>query len=458
MQIWRSLDDVPADLARSAVVIGNFDGVHRGHQAVIGRARAVADAQGLTVVAVTFDPHPMAVLRPEHAPSTLTSIEGRAELLAERRGGRRPGAAVRPRHGRLVARAVHRPGARRLPARRRGRGRRQLPVRQPGRRATWRRSTRRGSRATSSPRECRSTAARRCGRRRTSGCAWPPATSPAPPRRSAGPSPSAAWSSRGDKRGRELGFPTANVPTSAVSAAPADGVYAGWLRRLDTGETFPAAISVGTNPTFDGERDRRVESYVARPRRPRAVRRRGRGGLRRPPARDGARSSRSRSWSSRCTTTSTAPASCWRREALPPARPLADTEAWFVAARAALLRARGAGRQRAAALRLGRTGPAGAARRPGGGGRRLGAGAGQRRVQRRAGRRWSPSAWSRRSGTPSPRCGPGRSSAWALRRTFGSLRHPAADGDPRAAAAAAVRHVPVHQRRGLGGRRRPRRR
>jgi riboflavin kinase/FMN adenylyltransferase len=43
---------------------------------------------------------------------------------------------------------------------------------------------------------------------------------------------------------------------------PADGVYAGWLRRLDTGERYPAAISVGTNPTFDGVRDRRVESYV----------------------------------------------------------------------------------------------------------------------------------------------------------------------------------------------------
>ena len=43
---------------------------------------------------------------------------------------------------------------------------------------------------------------------------------------------------------------------------PADGVYAGWLRRLDTGERFPAAISVGTNPTFDGHRERRVESYV----------------------------------------------------------------------------------------------------------------------------------------------------------------------------------------------------
>ena len=68
---------------------------------------------------------------------------------------------------------------------------------------------------------------------------------------------------RGDQRGRELGYPTANVPTTdARTATPADGVYAGTLRRLDTGESYPAAISVGTNPTFDGERDRRVESYV----------------------------------------------------------------------------------------------------------------------------------------------------------------------------------------------------
>ena len=66
---------------------------------------------------------------------------------------------------------------------------------------------------------------------------------------------------RGDQRGRELGYPTANVPTGALTAAPRTA-YAGWLRRLDTGETFPAAISVGTNPTFTGVRERRVESYV----------------------------------------------------------------------------------------------------------------------------------------------------------------------------------------------------
>jgi riboflavin kinase / FMN adenylyltransferase len=68
---------------------------------------------------------------------------------------------------------------------------------------------------------------------------------------------------RGDQRGRELGYPTANVPTQGEYAAPADGVYAGWLRRLDDGSSpLPAAISVGTNPTFAGERERRVESYV----------------------------------------------------------------------------------------------------------------------------------------------------------------------------------------------------
>ena len=73
---------------------------------------------------------------------------------------------------------------------------------------------------------------------------------------------------RGDKRGRELGFPTANVPTGG-RATPADGVYAGWLTLLDApgSEPMPAAISVGTNPTFDGERDRRVEAYVLGPRR-----------------------------------------------------------------------------------------------------------------------------------------------------------------------------------------------
>src|SRR4051794_14735834 len=83
MRVWRSLDEVPADLGATVVTIGNFDGVHLGHQHVVGRAREVAGQRGAGhVVAVTFDPHPMAVLRPEHAPPTLTGIHERVGLLA----------------------------------------------------------------------------------------------------------------------------------------------------------------------------------------------------------------------------------------------------------------------------------------------------------------------------------------------------------------------------------------
>src|SRR5215217_1130540 len=84
VRVWRSPAEVPADLGRTVVTVGNFDGVHLGHQRVVRRARQRADELGAeAVVAVTFDPHPMAVLRPEQAPQVLTSVERRAELLAE---------------------------------------------------------------------------------------------------------------------------------------------------------------------------------------------------------------------------------------------------------------------------------------------------------------------------------------------------------------------------------------
>src|SRR5262249_28627788 len=64
---------------------------------------------------------------------------------------------------------------------------------------------------------------------------------------------------RGDQRGRELGFPTANLLTGEHTAIPADGVYAAWLVRRE--QRLMAAVSVGTNPTFSG-RERRVEAFV----------------------------------------------------------------------------------------------------------------------------------------------------------------------------------------------------
>ena len=78
--------------------------------------------------------------------------------------------------------------------------------------------------------------------------------------------PASVWGEvvHGLERGRGLGYPTANLSPELEGFVPADGVYAGWLRRLDRPDDppLPAAISVGTNPTFEGERERRVESYV----------------------------------------------------------------------------------------------------------------------------------------------------------------------------------------------------
>ena len=261
MQIWRSLDDVPADLGRTAVVIGNFDGVHLGHQHVVREARSAADTEGLRVVAVTFDPHPMAVLRPEHAPTSITDIETRAELLRDAGVDDvlalpfdRDVASWSPQEfaRRVLADVLHaavvvvganfRYGSRAsgdvatLTLSGEELGFRAIGVPLDGGPQVW---------SSTYVRTCLATgdvagAAEALGR----------------------PFVVRGVVVRGDRRGRELGFPTANVPTRVLTAAPADGVYAGWLRRLDTGERFPAAISVGTNPTFDGERERRVESYV----------------------------------------------------------------------------------------------------------------------------------------------------------------------------------------------------
>ena len=64
----------------------------------------------------------------------------------------------------------------------------------------------------------------------------------------------------GEKRGREIGYPTANIGLTALATIPADGVYAGWLTVEDI--KWPAAISIGTNPTFPGVRGRQVEAYA----------------------------------------------------------------------------------------------------------------------------------------------------------------------------------------------------
>jgi riboflavin kinase/FMN adenylyltransferase len=263
VHIWRSLDEIPTGLGRTVVVIGNFDGVHLGHRSVIARARAAAADQGLDrVVAVTFDPHPMTVLRPEHAPQTLTDIDTRATLLGDAGVDgvfaipfSREIAAWSPEEfvQRVIVDGLHAAvvvvGANfRFGARAAGDV---ATLREAGTTAGF---SVEAIQLDGGPQVWSSTYIRAClatgdveGAAEALGRLFSVTGTVV----------------RGDQRGRELGYPTANVPTRGI-AAPADGVYAGWLRRLDQPDAvrLPAAISVGTNPTFDGERERRVESYV----------------------------------------------------------------------------------------------------------------------------------------------------------------------------------------------------
>jgi len=261
VHVWRNLDEVPTDLGRTAVVIGNFDGVHLGHRHVLSRARELADGRGLTLVAVTFDPHPMAVLRPEHAPTTLTSLERRVDLLVDAGADAvlvlpfdRGVAAWTPEEfvERVLVDGLHASvvvvGANfRFGNRAAGDV---TTLRESGERLGF---TAEGIALDGGPQVWSSTYVRTC---LAAGDVAGAAEALGRPYAVRG------VVVKGDQRGRELGYPTANVPTDTQTAAPADGVYAGWLRRCDTDEVFPAAISVGTNPTFAGQRERRVESYV----------------------------------------------------------------------------------------------------------------------------------------------------------------------------------------------------
>jgi riboflavin kinase / FMN adenylyltransferase len=266
VRIWRSLDDVPADLGRSVVVIGNFDGVHLGHRHVICRAREMADESALPVVAVTFDPHPIAVLRPEHAPPALTDIDRRCFLLSEAGVDdvlvipfSREIAAWSPEEfvDRVVVDGLHATAVVvgvnfRFGAKAAGDV---AMLTEAGPSRDFRVE---GVALDGGPQVWSSTYVRTC---LAGGDVEGAAEALGRPHAVVG------LVVRGERRGMELGFPTANVPTRRL-AAPADGVYAGWLTVLDpttgrpVGEQMPAAISVGTNPTFDGDRERRVEAYI----------------------------------------------------------------------------------------------------------------------------------------------------------------------------------------------------
>jgi riboflavin kinase/FMN adenylyltransferase len=262
---WYGLAEVPSDWDACVATIGEFDGVHRGHQRVVERAREIARSRQLPVVAITFDPHPDEVIRPGSHPPLLTTARRQAGLLAGLGADAvfvlpfslefsrlSPDEFVRVvLSERLHATAVVVGENFRFGHKAAG----DVPMlAQLGEKYDF---TAEGvpllvdDGVTISSTYIReqlaagdvAAAARALGRpHRVEGIVV-----------------------RGHMRGRGLGFPTANLETPPHTATPADGVYAGWLTRLDLDgaeeSRWPAAISVGTNPTF-GAGERTVEAYA----------------------------------------------------------------------------------------------------------------------------------------------------------------------------------------------------
>jgi riboflavin kinase/FMN adenylyltransferase len=259
MQRWRGAAQAPRGWGRSVVTIGVFDGVHRGHQATIGyavkRARELGDAS----VVLTFDPHPSEVVRPGSHPAILTSPARKAELIEELGVDALCVEPFTREFSKLTAEEfVHDVLVEQLHAAEvvvgenfrfghKAAGDVDLLVKL-GRRF--------GFAVTAAPLLAddstifSSTYVRSCV---AAGDVVAAAAALGRPHRLEG------VVIRGDQRGRELGFPTANLLCGRFAAIPADGVYAGWLVRGE--KLLPSAVSVGTNPTFAGT-ERRVEAFV----------------------------------------------------------------------------------------------------------------------------------------------------------------------------------------------------
>ncbi|WKD61435.1 Riboflavin biosynthesis protein RibF [Corynebacterium ciconiae DSM 44920] len=271
MNIWHGLDSIPAQLDASVVTIGVFDGIHSGHQTLLRRAAALAAERDVPAVLMTFDPHPLAVVRPDKMPPLLGSVEDRAEiaaslgidhLLALRFDASLAQLSPEDFFSTVVldtlgAKAVvvgenftfgHKAAGTTETLRELGQAHGVdvvvLPLLNeagaPISSTRIRGMLERGDIAEANAALTRNFAVR------------------GEVQRGAG------------RGGRELGFPTANLYFPPSQALPVDGVYAGYFTVLDStptpgdmecGVRYPAAISVGNNPTFDDPR-RSVETFV----------------------------------------------------------------------------------------------------------------------------------------------------------------------------------------------------
>ena len=246
-------------IAGATVAIGIFDGVHRGHQSILSRAKELSGGAGLIVL--TFDPHPMQVFDPEHAPSMLVSLERRVELLKQHGADAvvvcdfdREFAAKSPEEfvTDVLVKQLQISGA------------------VVGENFTY------GHKAAGKVADLIASGkthgffGEEVGLEKIAGT--PVSSTRIREAVAKGDVETAAMLLtrphrlegvvvHGEKRGREIGYPTANLGYStAFNSVPTDGVYAGWLEIENI--RWPSAISIGTNPTFAGERSTQVEAYA----------------------------------------------------------------------------------------------------------------------------------------------------------------------------------------------------
>jgi riboflavin kinase/FMN adenylyltransferase len=241
----------------SVVLIGVFDGVHKGHQQLLNRAKEIAD--GRAIIALTFDPHPTTVYAPTKVPTSLTTLADRVELLKIHNADQ---VAVMKFNEKFAAMSPEDFVANVLV------GQLHASTVVVGKNFTY------GHKAAGNVEsliaaglthnftvdvqelkmDTEVISSSRIRALVVAGKVEEARTLLSRPHRLDG------VVVHGEKRGREIGYPTANLGEIEGQTIPADGVYAGWLT---VGINFwPAAISIGTNPTFEGERGRQVEAYA----------------------------------------------------------------------------------------------------------------------------------------------------------------------------------------------------
>lgn len=235
----------------AVVTIGVYDGVHLGHRALIGRVRAMAHELGASSAGVTFDRHPATVVRPESAPLLLTDLDQRLELLADTGVDRTLVIRFDPERAAESAEDFVREilvgclGARAVVVGHdfhfgRDRGGNVPMLQEMGAELGF---DVLGINLVADPGASEAVSSTRVRRLLGAGDVAGAARLLGRPHEVRG------TVQHGDARGRELGFPTANVAVAADVLVPGDGIYAGWYERPD-GAVHPTAISLGRRPTF----------------------------------------------------------------------------------------------------------------------------------------------------------------------------------------------------------------